>query len=136
MLEKDLNQLRADIITGKLDSWKEIHKRYDKLWQKYPLDKQKHAFAVLCELTGTDTLSNEQWNDALTKSIVIQNYISDQVYVSRKKDYDNPYRMITFRNREEMTAAIGEVDKNSFIIQVREETEQFAKKITKMVEVI
>jgi hypothetical protein len=136
MLEKDLNQLRADIISGKLDSWKEIHRRYDKLWQKYPFDKQKHALAVLCELIGSDTLTIEQWNEALSKSITIQNYISDQVYISRKKDYENPYRMITFRNREEMTAAIGEVDKNSFIVQVREETEQFKNRITKMVEAI
>jgi hypothetical protein len=136
MTEKDLKQLRTDIISGKLDSWKEIHRRYDKLWQKYPLDKQKHAFAVLCELTGSDSLSLEQWNDALTKAITIQNYISEQVFISRKKDYDNPYRMITFRNREEMTAAIGEVDKNSFIVQVRQETEQFEKRIRKMVEAI
>jgi hypothetical protein len=129
MQKKDLDQLRTDIVGGSLKSWKEIHKRYDRLFQKYSIDKQKHAFAVLCELMGTNKFTNEQWGVALDRFMEIQEYVSNQVYSSRKKDYDNPYRHITFRNDEEMKAAIGVVEENSFIIQVREETEKLRKKV-------
>ncbi|MBS0011508.1 MAG: DUF4954 family protein, partial [Bacteroidales bacterium] len=111
----------------KLKSWEEIHSRYDKLWLKYPLDKQKHAFAVLSELYETDKLTLSQWKTALDKAVRIQEFISDQVYATRKKDYDNTFRQATYRNMDEMTAAIGTVEDNSFIVQVRKETEKFRK---------
>jgi hypothetical protein len=57
--------------------------------------------------------------------VKIQNFVCDQVYASRKKDFDNPFRQTTFRNKAEMTAAFGTIDENSFIIQVRKETEEF-----------
>ena len=130
MLQKDLNELRADIRTGKLNSWDEIHGRYDKLWESYPLDKQKHAYAVLCELLGTDKLTQQQWENSLDKAVEIQKFICDQVYSSRKKDYDNIFRQITFKNHDEMIAAIGTIDDNSFIVQVRKEYGTFKKKIS------
>jgi len=127
MPKKDLDQLRSDIGSGKLSTWREIHHRYDKLWDRYTLDKQKHAYALLCELLNTDRLSESLWHTALDKVIDIQKYICEQVYVSRKKDYDNQFRKATFRKPEEMEAAIGTIDDNSFIIQVKEETGEFLK---------
>ncbi|MEA4840402.1 MAG: DUF4954 family protein [Bacteroidales bacterium] len=127
MPKKDLDQLRSDIGSGKLGTWREIHHRYDKLWERYTLDKQKHAYALLCELLNADRLSESLWHTALDKVIDIQKYICEQVYVSRKKDYNNPFRKATFRKPEEMDAAIGTIDDNSFIVQVREETAEFLK---------
>ena len=121
----DVDQLRSDIGSGKLASWKKIHDRYNTLWAQYPLEKQKHAYASLCTLLGTDKLTREQWISALDRSVSIQEYIRDQVYLSRKKDYDNLFRQNTYRNMAEMTAAVGTVEENSFIKQVRIETEAF-----------
>ena len=59
----------------------------------------------------------------------IQEYIRDQVYISRKKDHDNPFRQATYRNLEEMTAAIGTIEDNSFVKQVRAETKIFEQRI-------
>ncbi len=129
MQKKDLDQLRTDINSGILKSWKEIHNRYDKLWQKYPYDKQSHSYSVLCEIMGTDRLTDEQWISALDRFMKIQEFVSASVYDSRKKDYDNPFRKITFRSQDEMKAAIGNVDENSFIIQVRQETEDLNMKV-------
>jgi hypothetical protein len=123
--ERDVDNLRADIGSGKLSSWEEIHQRYDALWQAYPLEKQKHAFAVWCALCETDRPAKQQWTDALLKAVTIQEFVRDQVYISRKKDYDNPFRFNTYRNEDEMTAAIGTVEDNGFIKQVRKETDAF-----------
>jgi hypothetical protein len=125
MQKNDVDKLRSDIGSGKLKSWKDIHNRYDDLWIKYTADKQKHAFATLCDLNGTENFTKTGWKSALDKAVDIQKIVCDQVYISRKKDYDNPYRKNTFRNMAEMKAAIGTVEENSFIVQVRKETEDF-----------
>jgi len=123
MPAEQVDTLRADIGSGRLITWEEIHQRYDSLWEAYPVEKQKHAFATLQTLYGTDRLTEEQWQSAIDKAVVIQQYICDQVYLSRKKDFDDPFRKITYRNAAEMKAAIGTVDDNEFIQQVRAETE-------------
>ncbi len=130
--KKDLDHLRSDISHNKLNTWKKIHLRYDELWDQYPLEKQRHAFATLCDLLDTKKISKEKWTAALDKAVQIQEYISEQVYVSRKKDYTNPFRQATFRNKDEMDATIGNIEDNSFIRQVREETAQFKESVHKM----
>jgi hypothetical protein len=127
MQSDDLDLLRSDIGSGRLNNWNEVHKRYDELWVKYNLDKQKHSYATLCELTGRPELTKDDWVAALNKAASIQDFVSAQVFNSRKKDFDNPFRQTTFRNPEEMTAALGSLDSNSFIVQVRKETEDFKK---------
>ncbi|MFW6099989.1 MAG: DUF4954 family protein [Bacteroidota bacterium] len=132
MQQEDVDRLRSDIGSGKLNTWQEIHNRYDELWGKYSLDKQKHAFATLCALYGTDNFTQDQWKEALDKAADIQQYVCDQVYLTRKKDYDNTFRQSTFRNMDEMTAALGTVDDNDFIVKVKKETEAFKKQIKDM----
>ena len=132
MQTSDLDQLRADIRNGKLDSWEAIHNRYDDIWERYGTDKLRHAYQSLCYLLETETITNEMWNDVLKRAIGIQQYICDQVYLTRKKDYDNIYRKQTYRNNEEMIAAIGPLEENSFIKQVRGETEDFNAKIEEL----
>jgi hypothetical protein len=129
MLKYDVDKLRSDIGSGKLESWKEIHNRYEELWVKYSSDKQKHAYATLCELYGCENLNANDWLAALDKAAGIQKFVCDQVYSSRKKDFDNPFRQTTFRNMDEMKAAFGTIDENSFIVQVREETADFEKQV-------
>ncbi len=130
--KKDVKQIRKDICGGKLSKWDKIHKRYDSLWAQYPLEKQKHAFASLCDLLGTKRLSKQQWTAALDKAVEIQKFVCDQVYITRKKDLDNPFRQATFRNAAEMKAAIGKVEDNNFIVQVKEESEEYIKLIEKI----
>lgn len=127
MQKNDLDNLRIDIGKGKYSTWSKIHRKYDELWDKYNFDKQKHAYAVLCELFVTEKLTQAMFTVALEKSVKIQKFISEQVYTSRKKDFDNPFKHTTFRNDEEMEAAFGSLDENSFIIQVRQDTDEFEK---------
>ena len=79
----------------------------------------------------TDVLTKEMWNENLDKAIRIQHFICDQVYESRKKDYDNEFRNATFRNENEKIAVIGKIDDVSFVKQIRKETEEFIALIQK-----
>jgi hypothetical protein len=126
---KEVDTLRANIGTGKLDTWGKVHQKYNSFWKQYSIQKQRHAFASWCDLMETDKPTVQQWFYSLEKVKEIQEYISDQVYISRKKDYDNPFRQATFRNKEEMIASIGTIDENSFIKQVRGDTVAFNKQV-------
>ncbi|MBQ7213604.1 MAG: DUF4954 family protein [Bacteroidales bacterium] len=128
----DLDRLRRDIRSGILDTWADIHRRYDRLWKRYPADKQKHAFAAWCALTGNMSPTEADWKALLEKGAALQEYIYDAVYSSRRKDYDNIYRKATFRNPEEMKACIGVIGDNTFIVQVAEETKVFLDRVKKL----
>ncbi|MGA2499949.1 MAG: DUF4954 family protein [Tepidisphaeraceae bacterium] len=121
----DVDRLLADIKSGALAGWPEIHQAYDRLWQEYPLRKQQHALATLHTLLDTQSLTPAAWNTALDQAIAIQELIRDRVYLSRKKDFDDPFRQTTFRNPEEMRAVLGTPEDNNFVAQVRQETEAF-----------
>ena len=131
MPQEDVDQLRADINNGVLNNWNEIHHRYDQLWDRYHIEKTRHAYYALMFLykDETDVLTQEMWKENLEKAARIQQFICDQVYESRKKDYENPFRNATFRNEEEKIAVVGKIDDVSFVKQIREETDLFLQKI-------
>jgi len=131
MPQEDVDQLRADINNGVLNNWDEIHQRYNDLWKRYQIEKTRHAYFSLMFLykDETDVLTDEMWKENLMKAIRIQQFICEQVYESRKKDYDNPFRNATFRNEEEKIAVIGKIDEVSFVKQIRKETEAFIERV-------
>ena len=116
--------LRARIASSELNSWDKIHDEYDKLWAQYPRQKQQHALATLRLLLGND-LTAEQWDKALEESVATQRFIRDQVYATRAKDFENPYRQTTFEDAAEQEAVAGTIEDNAFVQQVREETEEY-----------
>ena len=128
----DLAHLMADLKSGKVDSWTQVHQAYDRFWKDYPFEKQRHALATLLELLGIERLTPEVWCEVLDKAVATQEYVCQQVYVSRKKDYDSPFRQMTFRNLAEMEAVTGSAETNSFVKQVREETEAFKTLVAKI----
>ena len=129
MSMEDVDQLRTDIKDGTLNTWKEIHHRYNEIWKKYPVDKLRHAYMSLKHMLGVETLSVDDWNNALNKGIDLQTYVYTQVYESRKEDYENEFRKATFMNEEEMIAAWGKLEDNSFILQQRKELKEFTERI-------
>jgi hypothetical protein len=84
---------------------------------------------ALKHVLGTDTLTSDDWNNVLNKGIEIQNYVFNQVYETRKKDYENKFRQATFLSEDEMLAAWGKLDENSFILQQRKELKEFTERI-------
>ncbi len=119
--EEDIDILRQDICDGILNSWNAIHDRYDELWAHYSTDKLRHALYALCIVLDTDVMTDELWLQALAHEERIQRRISEQVYLSRKKDHDNPFRAATCRNEQEALIIFGEPEDNKFVCQVREE---------------
>ena len=132
VMTKDLDAIRHDICNGLLNSWDDIHRRYDELWERYPTDKLRHALHALCIVMDSDVMTEDLWLQALAHEERIQRRISEQVYLSRKKDHDNPFRVSTCRNAEEELAVYGVPEENSFVNQVREETFANIKRIERL----
>ena len=119
--ECDIDTLRQDICNGTLDTWEAIHHRYDELWRQYATDKLCHALHALSTVMGSNEFTSELWLQALAHEERIQRRISEQVYLSRKKDHDNAFRTATCRNAEEAQAVFGTPEDNSFIVHAHEE---------------
>ncbi len=133
MPEEYADQLRADIRDGVLNTWDDIHHRYDELWKDYQREKLRHAYFSLMFLykDDTDVMTKEMWQENLDQAARIQQYICDQVYESRKKDYDNEIRSATFRNEAEKLAVVGRIDDVSFVKQTRQRTTDFLTLVQK-----
>lgn len=132
MKEADVDAIRADIRSGKLDSWHAIHDRYDEIWKRYPEDRLIHSLHALRCVYGADAITADLWRRAVGDEERIQNHICEQVYQTRRKDYLNPFRRATYRNEEEMLAAIGPLDDNSFVQQIRRQTEENLGTLSKL----
>lgn len=126
---EDIDHLRKAIRDGQIDSWDDIHAEYDRLWDAYPLQKQRHAFATLLELLGEETLTTERFGEVLDTGLAIQQMVADRTRRSRQKDFENTFRRNTFRNDEEMRAVVGTIDDNSFVHQQQADTEAFANAV-------
>jgi hypothetical protein len=114
--------LRGSIRDGKISTWAGVHARYEQFWAEYPLDRALNALEVLRSLTGADEISGIQWNNLLDSTAKIRQFVEEQVYVTKLKDYTGSFREITYRNRAERDAVLGKVEDNAFIRTAREET--------------
>jgi len=122
----DVDAIREGIRTRQIATWKDLHVEYDRLWFEYPQVRYRHALATLLDLLGAEQLTADAWAGALDQAVAIQRYIAEQTYLTRKKDDENPFRQMTFDTPEQMQAVLGSADDNSFVTQVRQETEAFA----------
>lgn len=130
--EGKVDGLRASIRTGLINDWDGIHAQYETWWAQYPRDRAENAYAVLRYLSGARAITPETWNAFLDEALATRAYVEEQVYVTKKKDYANHFREITYRNAAERDAVLGKVEDNSFIKIARGETLAFGEMIGKV----
>ena len=129
---EDLDAVRAKITAGELATWESVHRAWDALWEEYPRDRRRHALAALLDLLEADALTGDLWRRALDEAVAIQEHLAEQVYRTRKKDDDNPFRRALYECPEEMRAVLGTAEDNAFIRQVREEAAAFAELVERI----
>ena len=122
-----VDELRKRIREGELASWKDIHASYDEMAAAYPLERARHAWEVYRYLKKETCGGKEHpfekaecFKKELETLILINRFIAEQVYSTRAKDFTDPYRAITYRNREEMDQVVGTAKDNSFVRHKKE----------------
>ncbi len=128
-----LNELFSDIKDNKLNSWNDIHSKYDTWFALYPEQKFQHGLGVLKDVLKIKIQSNKDLEMLLNKYLKIHGSVTAKVFESRKKDYDNPFKKLSFENPEEMQAVLGKIEDNSFIASKRAENEMLSKEIEMLI---
>lgn len=103
----DMEQLIADVESGAIGSWQQVHGRMDALWEAYPAQCEAHAYGILCRLAGVDALTDDLWQRYQQRYTEIQKYIEEQKVASRRKDDVNPFRNMTYWDDAEREAVLG-----------------------------
>jgi len=135
-----IDQLREQIRNGEMNSWDDIHAAYDQMAADYPVDRARHAWEVYKLLDRQPSIMGHPFENSgnlkkeLQTLINICHMIEEHVYYSRAKDFDSPFRGITYRNKEEMEQVVGTAKDNSFVKIVRERTKSFEEAIKKLSE--
>ncbi|MDD7201564.1 MAG: DUF4954 family protein [Sphaerochaetaceae bacterium] len=124
LIRKDhMDALRRDILSGKVDSWEGVHQAYREIATHYEEEKAVLGIQVLRLLSGHEHLTEKDWAKCLQHLADVRSYIEMQVYLTKEKDYQNPFRMTTYENEAERDAVLGKVDDNPFIQQSKATTQ-------------
>ncbi|GAB1483598.1 DUF4954 family protein [Treponema sp.] len=124
-----VDELRTRIGSGGIDTWDAIHAEYEKMASAYPQDKARHAWAIAKHLYEGRPWDKEAFKDLLEQAIQTREWIENQVFHSRAKDYRDTFRAATYRNPEEMKAVIGQAENNSFVLHARKETKALKERL-------
>jgi hypothetical protein len=123
-----LDRLRRDIREGR-SGWGGIHGAYAEMAAAYPQDRLRHAWSLLERFGGGPCTDAPGLRARLPRLLEIRRGITEGIYRSRAKDYSDPFRGITYRNRAEMERVAGTAEGNSFVRLSRERLAAFERRV-------
>lgn len=134
--EAKLQELFTLIKKGSVKSWDEVHDYYNKCQEKYLEYKSSYAVYILEQLysCGIDQFTPNMFASILEDVTDVSNYMYENSVETRKKDYTDYFRTITYKNEKEMNAVIGTLESNEFLNELKEETDIFNKELIKIFE--
>jgi hypothetical protein len=132
---EELDKALKNIRSGKMKSWDEIHNLYLTQSEKYSTEKLSHALAAVKKVSGftVSTSKTLALKELLQGSVNTRQWMVDNIYSSREKDYSNPFRMMVYSNEQEMEKVVGSLDDNPFILQQQEALKFYKRKVNKIV---
>jgi hypothetical protein len=123
-----VDALRAQIREGKIQTWEAIHRAYDEFHAAYPLDRARHALGVLQRLSIKPADSGA-FAGELDYALETRRRIAGEVYRSRAKDFHDPFRAVTYRNKQEMDQVAGKVEDNFFVALTKKDLARFEETV-------
>jgi len=122
--ESEINQLKKNIVSGKIKSWDQVHQFYAIQGEAYEKDKAQDALASILELwkISATTFNSSSFKKLLTEMLETKAMLTKQVQDTRAKDYTNTFRKMAYANDEEMNKVLGKIEENEFI---KEEIKRF-----------
>ena len=129
--QSELDKLIAQIHSGKIRSWEQVHLWYGQQGENYTMDKLTHALSALKAVTGFSLRKDgpEALGHLLRQSVATKEQLTREIYESRAKDYSNPFRKMVYGSVEEMGAVVGRLQDNSFIRQEKEALKKYRKEV-------
>ena len=115
--ERKVDKLRFDVANGIIKSWDEMHFVYKQWGTEYELDQLSNSLGVLKKCLNIDYIDEVDWTVIKNRAKKTRILIENQVFETKVKDYNNPYRDITYRNHNERDIVLGAVEENPFITE-------------------
>lgn len=134
MKAETVEDIKSKIKKGKINSWPQLHEVYAQTGKLYPDDKLQHAIAsmLFVQDMAPKDLSPALLKQNLQQSVYCMGSITEGIYRSREKDYQNPFRKMTYENEAEMDAVVGKLEGNGFIQQTITELKVYKKKVKEL----
>jgi hypothetical protein len=125
----EIDILKEKIKKNKFKSWEDIHQFYKSQSIQYEKNKRNHAYACLLHILG---ISNKDFRASNFKTLLLQmietkEWMNENIFLSREKDYTNPFRSMVYSNKKEMENVIGKLEDNSFITEQKNQFEKTKK---------
>jgi hypothetical protein len=134
--QDDLTTLLSSIKSDpQINTWDNIHERFDNLNKSYDYDKYIHALGCLAsvEEIAEKSFTMNDLKNALQKVIPVCKKITELTCQSRLKDYTDPYRTFVYDSDEEMNAVLGKFDDDTVIRAISEEMQTLTNSISAFV---
>jgi hypothetical protein len=119
------------IRNSKINSWQEVHDFYDECQKNYFMYKVRYSIYLLEQLYSRpiEEFSEDLYRNIIGDVTVIAFDIYTSSVQSREKDYTDYFRTMTYHSLKEMEKVIGPLNDNSFLIELRNQTEDFTTRI-------
>lgn len=129
-----LTELFERIKKHEVNSWKEVHAFYDECQTSYSDWKARYSIWILEQLytRPIDSFAADIFRDIKGDVTIVSDYMYESSISSRKKDYTDFFRTITYKNEEEMLEVVGRLEDNSFLKELKKDTEAFNKSLEKL----
>ena len=138
MKATDVETIKQQIKSGKIQSWPQVHELYKKIGTDYNSNKLEHAYTSLLEILNITSkqFTAESFKKVLQTAIKMKEWICKGIYESREKDYTNPFRKMVYDTKKEMEKVIGKIEDNTFIQQQLGELDTFKKEVKAVIKKI
>jgi len=132
LLKDEVEQFKQHVKEGKIQGWDGVHHWYAEKGTHYTEQKLKNALASLAEIKNINLkqIDAAYLNDLIDEAIATKEWITNSIFESRAKDYDNPYRAMVYENEAEMESVVGRLEDNTFINQQIAELAGFKKEMS------
>ncbi len=127
-----LQKMKGSIKNGGINSWDDLHEEYRTLSAQYPLHKLQHAVASMLHVQNNTPkgFTGLHFKQTLEQSLPTMQWVTEGILQSRKKDYTNPFRKMTYDNEQEMDAVVAD---NGFIKQTAVELKTYQKTVADLI---
>jgi len=126
-----VQELFVDIKNGSISTWNSVHQFYNLCQCAYDQYKVAYALYLLEQLYSRpiEEFSADLYRNITDDVSIVAYDIYNASISSREKDYTDYYRSMVYRSKEEMNAVIGSLKDNSFLRQLRTDTDKFTTDI-------
>jgi hypothetical protein len=134
--EQKVYEMIEKVKQRNIDSWQEMHRAYDQLWQQYPDQRMRHGVHTLLKITNrTCSDIDHSWiSDQLQEMVRTDELLLKWTIQSRQKDFDCDFRQMTCRNEKELIAVMGNLQENPFIQEYQEQHNNLVGQINELID--